>query len=327
MQVELRALTRRDGGEVYAMLQQIPRSENGFGNTAHGLNRVDFAGWLEGQERMGRGEGLRAGRVPQSTYWLYVDGAPVGMGKLRHRLNPSLRLHSGHVGYAVRPGCRGKGYGCLLLHLLLERAAALGLEAVLVTANEDNLPSIRTAMANGGVLEDVLDGSQLIWVPCPGSPEPARRAWFYDMDIGRVGIAERGGAVTHLFFGGTARPMSLYPERTELLDRAAGQLREYLAGNRRRFDLPLAPEGTDFQERVWNELRAVDYGKTRTYSQLAEAIGNPRACRAVGRAVGHNPTPILLPCHRVVGAGGKLTGYAGGLALKQRLLAMEGGRG
>lgn len=323
MQAELRALTRQDGREIYAMLQQMPRMENGFGNSAHGLEEAAFASWLERQERMARGVGLEAGRVPQSVYWLYVDGAPVGMGKLRHRLNAGLRLSGGHIGYAIRPGCRGEGYGELLLQLLLERAAALGLEGALVTAACGNLPSIRTALANGGVLEEIIDGRQLIWLPCPGVERPQRRAWFYDTQIGRVGIAECGGAITHLFFGGTVRPMALYPQRAELLDRAAGQLREYLAGDRRGFDLPLAPEGTEFERRVWEQLRAIGYGETLTYGQLAERIGSPRACRAVGRANGRNPISIFLPCHRVVGAGGRLTGYAGGLPLKERLLAME----
>ena len=109
-----------------------------------------------------------------------------------------------------------------------------------------------------------------------------------------------------------------------LLDAAEAQLREYFAGTRRTFDLPLAPRGTAFQQRVWAALRAIPYGETHTYGELAAAIGSPSASRAVGMANHHNPTPIVIPCHRVIGANGTLTGYAGGLETKRRLLALEG---
>ena len=109
-----------------------------------------------------------------------------------------------------------------------------------------------------------------------------------------------------------------------LLDAAEAQLREYFAGTRRTFDLPLAPRGTAFQQRVWAALRAIPYGETRTYGELAAAIGSPSASRAVGMANHHNPIPIVIPCHRVIGANGTLTGYAGGLEIKRKLLALEG---
>ena len=109
-----------------------------------------------------------------------------------------------------------------------------------------------------------------------------------------------------------------------LLDAAEAQLREYFAGTRRTFDLPLAPRGTAFQQRVWAALRAIPYGETCTYGELAAAIGSPSASRAVGMANHHNPIPIVIPCHRVIGANGTLTGYAGGLEIKRKLLALEG---
>ena len=109
-----------------------------------------------------------------------------------------------------------------------------------------------------------------------------------------------------------------------LLDAAEAQLREYFAGTRRTFDLPLAPRGTAFQQRVWAALRAIPYGETRTYGELAAAIGSPSASRAVGMANHHNPIPIVIPCHRVIGANGTLTGYTGGLEIKRKLLALEG---
>ena len=101
------------------------------------------------------------------------------------------------------------------------------------------------------------------------------------------------------------------------------QLRDYFAGNLKDFDLTLAPEGTPFQRRVWNELLTIPYGKTISYGELARRIGNPDASRAVGLANGSNPIPIIIPCHRVIGSNGKLTGYGGGLPIKEKLLALE----
>jgi len=105
---------------------------------------------------------------------------------------------------------------------------------------------------------------------------------------------------------------------------AAGQLVEYARGERRAFDLPLDRRGTDFQRRVWAAVAEVPYGRTVTYRDIADRTGQPRAIRAVGAANGANPLPIVIPCHRVVGADGRLHGYAGGLALKRRLLGHEG---
>lgn len=108
-----------------------------------------------------------------------------------------------------------------------------------------------------------------------------------------------------------------------LLAAATAQFREYFAGQRRRFDLPLDPQGTDFQRKVWKALEAIPYGETRNYREVAEAVGTPRAVRAVGAANGRNPLPIVVPCHRVIGADGKLVGYAGGLPVKRILLDLE----
>jgi methylated-DNA-[protein]-cysteine S-methyltransferase len=105
---------------------------------------------------------------------------------------------------------------------------------------------------------------------------------------------------------------------------AVRQLRAYFSGKLRRFDLPLDLQGTEFQLRVWRELEVIPFGETRSYSQIAIAIGSPRAIRAVGAANGANPIPIVVPCHRVIGATGTLVGYGGGLPLKKRLLELEG---
>jgi methylated-DNA-[protein]-cysteine S-methyltransferase len=102
------------------------------------------------------------------------------------------------------------------------------------------------------------------------------------------------------------------------------QLEEYFAGRRQTFDLPLAPEGTSFEKTVWEELRRIPFGETRSYAEVARAIGRPGAARAVGRANGANPIPVVVPCHRVIGADGSLTGFGGGLDAKARLLELEG---
>ena len=137
--------------------------------------------------------------------------------------------------------------------------------------------------------------------------------------IGPLTLEADENAVTAIrFSAGGAQDAS------PLLDAAEAQLREYFAGARRTFDLPLAPHGTAFQQRVWTASRTIPYGETRTYGELAAAIDSPNASRAVGMANHRNPIPIIIPCHRVIGATGTLTGYAGGLEIKRRLLALEG---
>lgn len=144
-------------------------------------------------------------------------------------------------------------------------------------------------------------------------------AFTMQSPIGLLTIEETDGAITALRFGGE----TVSPPPTPLLQRAAQQLTEYFAARRRRFDLPLRPQGTVFQQAAWSALCDIPYGQTRTYAQQAASIGRPKACRAVGMANHCNPLPLFIPCHRVIGAGGKLTGYAGGLAIKRFLLELE----
>lgn len=113
----------------------------------------------------------------------------------------------------------------------------------------------------------------------------------------------------------------------ELSRRAARELAEYFAGRRRAFDLPLRPAGTEFQRAVWAALQEVPFGEKTSYGELAEKLGRPAAARAVGGAVGKNPLLVLIPCHRVLGKDGSLTGFSAGLDLKKALLALEAGRG
>ena len=146
---------------------------------------------------------------------------------------------------------------------------------------------------------------------------------LFDTPVGQMALAGEGDAISRLYLPGLPLPR-LASRETPLLARGREELLEYLAGARRDFDLPLAPQGTPFQQRVWAALREIPYGQTRSYRELALAAGSPWGYRAVGMANHRNPIPILIPCHRVVGADGSLTGYAGGLELKRKLLELEG---
>lgn len=150
-----------------------------------------------------------------------------------------------------------------------------------------------------------------------------KNVYYYSTNIGMIGIADNGEAITNLYFSGEEVPQCAGMKETALGRKAASQLEEYLAGKRKEFDIPLAMEGTPFQQAVWNALLAIPYGETRSYGQIAETIGKPKACRAVGMANNKNKIAVFIPCHRVIGANGNLVGYAGGLDIKKRLLELE----
>lgn len=142
--------------------------------------------------------------------------------------------------------------------------------------------------------------------------------------IGPLRLLSDGEALTGLYFPdhrGAAPAAG--PGNDAILKEAAGQIDAYFAGNLRTFDLPLRAQGTEFQQRVWRLLMSIPFGETASYLDLAKALGQPTATRAVGLANGQNSISLIVPCHRVVGTGGKLTGYAGGLDRKRRLLAFE----
>lgn len=143
--------------------------------------------------------------------------------------------------------------------------------------------------------------------------------------VGSLRLAADGDALVALELPGRERPgaASAGGRRHPVLRRAAEQLAEWFAGERREFELPLRPAGTPFQEEVWRALLAIPYGATESYAALAARVGRPGAARAVGAANGRNPLAIVVPCHRVIGASGALTGYGGGLPLKRWLLAHE----
>ena len=125
------------------------------------------------------------------------------------------------------------------------------------------------------------------------------------------------------FVRGKSRPDPSWRQDRTALQETIRQLRSYFAGELEDFDLPLVPNGTPFQLAVWKQLCHIPYGATISYGELARRIGNPNASRAVGLANGSNPIPIVIPCHRVIGSNGKLTGYGGGLPIKEKLLALE----
>ena len=142
-----------------------------------------------------------------------------------------------------------------------------------------------------------------------------------DTEIGVLTIVEDEGYITRIIFG-REMPEGVFFE-TETLIMAKAQLREYFEGERMSFTLPVMLYGTDFQKKVWRALVDVPYGKRATYKDIAEKIGSPKAFRAVGMANNKNPVPIIVPCHRIVGSDGSLTGYAGGIDMKRFLLTLE----
>lgn len=151
---------------------------------------------------------------------------------------------------------------------------------------------------------------------------------YHKSPIGRLLLAGEGDALTLLGFPGGSmarRHQAGWQQDSSAFTQVCQQLDEYFAGQRRQFELALAPAGTEFQRRVWQALTEIPYGETWSYGQLATRIGKPRASRAVGAANGVNPIPVIIPCHRVIGANGKLTGFGGGLDTKRQLLELEAG--
>ncbi|MDR0182790.1 methylated-DNA--[protein]-cysteine S-methyltransferase [Lysobacter arvi] len=146
--------------------------------------------------------------------------------------------------------------------------------------------------------------------------------------VGPLLLAASDGGLHLIEFQNPRHPMSRCeawePRECDVIRAAASQLDAYFDGRRRDFDLPLAPRGTAFQLEVWRTLASIPYGETISYAQLAQRVGKPSAMRAVGAANGRNPLPLVLPCHRVIGSNGSLTGFGGGLPTKEYLLRMEG---
>jgi methylated-DNA-[protein]-cysteine S-methyltransferase len=149
------------------------------------------------------------------------------------------------------------------------------------------------------------------------------QVYFQQTALGKVGIAEQNGNITALYFAGDIIPQGVDLIETALINAAFLQLNAYLAGELKAFSLPLAPHGTAFMQTVWQALCSVPYGTTASYKDIALAINNPKALRAVGQANNKNPIPVFIPCHRIIGSNGKLVGYGGGLEIKAFLLTLE----
>lgn len=149
---------------------------------------------------------------------------------------------------------------------------------------------------------------------------------FLETELGRLLLAGGDSGLSWVLYSNdrhVREPQSGWTRTRDALDEPKRQLEEYFAGNRREFDLRLAPQGTAFQKKVWKALLEIPYGATWSYGALARRIGKPQAARAVGAANGRNPISIIVPCHRVIGSSGTLTGYGGGLEVKRALLNLE----
>ncbi len=148
----------------------------------------------------------------------------------------------------------------------------------------------------------------------------------FQSPMGEVMIAGDEQGLSHIAFQEGAKPVDIdwgWQRRDDLFSEAVRQLSAYFQGHLQDFNLPLAPTGTPFQKSVWMELQKIPFGQSISYGELAKRVGNPKASRAVGAANGKNPLSVVIPCHRVIGSNGSLTGYAGGLAIKEKLLNLE----
>lgn len=148
--------------------------------------------------------------------------------------------------------------------------------------------------------------------------------YYYDTPIGKMGITEKDNAISNVFLADKNSTLAELQE-TSLIKEAHSQLDAYFKGKLHDFSLPLNPDGTAFQKQVWTALCQIPYGKTQSYGETANAIGKPKAARAIGMANHNNPIMIIIPCHRVIGKNGKLVGYGGGIDIKEKLLALESG--
>ena len=155
-----------------------------------------------------------------------------------------------------------------------------------------------------------------------GKVKMMENGFCYQTPLGKIVLTENDSAITRLIFS-ERLPEKVNCEETPLLKIAAQELQEYFAGTRQSFDLPLQPQGTAFQQKVWQALLDIPYGVVVSYQDVARAIGQAKACRAVGGANNKNPIAIIIPCHRVIGANGSLVGYGGGLEIKRQLLELE----
>jgi predicted acetyltransferase len=166
MNFELRKLTVSDDMDIYEMLQEISKDENGFINSVNGKTFEEYKEWLIRSDAASKAIGLEDWQVPTSIYWLYVDGRPVGIGKLRHFLTDKLRAEGGHAGYAIRQNERNKGYGTILLKMIIKEAKKMNIDKILLTIRINNVNSIKVALNNNGKIERTNEERHYIWIDC-----------------------------------------------------------------------------------------------------------------------------------------------------------------
>ena len=147
--------------------------------------------------------------------------------------------------------------------------------------------------------------------------------FFYDTDIGKIGIEEKDGFIVKVHFSSNTSFKDEEIKETDVIKKAYVELNNYLKGDIKEFTIPLKVDGTEFMQEVWGGLLRIPYGDTLSYKELGEKIGRPKAARAIGLAYNKNPIPIFIPCHRIVGSNGNLTGYLGGINIKKKLLEIE----
>lgn len=150
-----------------------------------------------------------------------------------------------------------------------------------------------------------------------------KNIYYYESCIGNIGIAEEEGKITNILFENEKLNNTFVIKEIEIIKKAHDEIEEYFLGKRKGFTIEINPKGTDFMKSVWKELCNIPYGKTVSYKDIAMAIGNEKAARAVGMANNKNPIPIFIPCHRVIGKNGQLVGYSGGVDIKHKLLEIE----
>lgn len=161
---ELKKLSTDDGKDIYEMSQKLAADENGLENKFYGMDYSEYKEQLVQYDKESQGIDLKEGYVPHTIYWFYVNGEPVGLIKIRHELTDHLREHGGHIGYAIIPDARGKGYGTKMLELAIEEAKTLGIKKILITCKPDNYPSQKVAEKNGGILERKTEKSFYYWI-------------------------------------------------------------------------------------------------------------------------------------------------------------------
>ena len=163
--ITLKKLSPDDGRDIYDMLQTMPKNENGLINNCYGMTYGEYKEWLVKKQQESEQAGIVDGwKVPSTTYWLYVDQAPVGFGNVRSFLTEALKKEGGNIGYGIAPAYRGKGYGKELLRLLLEKASATGIEKALLTIHADNVASRAVATANGGIVAKETGERVWVWI-------------------------------------------------------------------------------------------------------------------------------------------------------------------